>query len=84
VPSFVFGLTLQCILSDTEYAAQSAPTLARWDALRHTWRAGRPGNYETFVNFEFMAKEITRTIVRSLGLIATLFTPWSETLGKWC
>ncbi len=50
------------------------------------------GNYATFVNFEFVAEEIVRTIVGSLGLIAavplttaiaTVFALRSETLGKW-
>lgn len=50
------------------------------------------GNYGTFVNFEFVAEEIVRTIVGSLGLIAavplttaiaTLFALRAESLGKW-
>jgi uncharacterized membrane protein len=50
------------------------------------------GNYGIFVNFEFVAEEIVRTMVGSLGLIAavplttaiaTLFALRSESLGKW-
>ena len=50
------------------------------------------GNYGTFVNFEFVAEEIVRTIVGSLGLIAavpvttaiaTFFALQTESFGQW-
>ncbi len=66
------------------YAGAALPMLLMFSLGR--------GNYATFVNFEFVAEEIVRTIVGSLGLIAavplttaiaTLFALRSETLGKW-
>jgi uncharacterized membrane protein len=66
------------------YAGAALPLLLMFSLSR--------GNYATFVNFEFVAEEIVRTIVGSLGLIAavplttaiaTLFALRSETLGKW-
>jgi uncharacterized membrane protein len=66
------------------YAGAALPMLLMFSLGR--------GNYGTFVNFEFVAEEIVRTIVGSLGLIAavplttaiaTLFALRSEALGKW-
>jgi uncharacterized membrane protein len=66
------------------YAGAALPLLLMFSLSR--------GNYATFINFEFVAEEIVRTIVGSLGLIAavplttaiaTLFALRSETLGKW-
>jgi uncharacterized membrane protein len=66
------------------YAGAALPMLLMFSLGR--------GNYATFVNFEFVAEEIVRTIVGSLGLIAavplttaiaSLFALRSETLGKW-
>ncbi len=66
------------------YAGAALPMLLMFSLGR--------GNYGTFVNFEFVAEEIVRTIVGSLGLIAavplttaiaTFFALRSETLGKW-
>lgn len=66
------------------YAGAALPMLLMFSLAR--------GNYATFVNFEFVAEEIVRTIVGSLGLIAavplttaiaTLFALRAETLGKW-
>lgn len=66
------------------YAGAALPMLLMFSLGR--------GNYGTFVNFEFVAEEIVRTIVGSLGLIAavplttaiaTLFALRAETLGKW-
>jgi uncharacterized membrane protein len=50
------------------------------------------GDYGTLVNFEFVAEEIVRTLVGSLGLVAAvplttaiaiLFALRAESLGKW-
>jgi uncharacterized membrane protein len=66
------------------YAGAALPMLLMFSLGR--------GNYATFVNFEFVAEEIVRTIVGSLGLIAavplttaiaTLFALQAHTLGKW-
>jgi uncharacterized membrane protein len=66
------------------YAGASLPMLLMFTLGR--------GNYGTFVNYEFVAEEIVRTMVGSLGLIAavplttaiaTLFALRAETLGKW-
>jgi uncharacterized membrane protein len=66
------------------YAGAALPMLLMFSLGR--------GNYGTFVNFEFVAEEIVRTIVGSLGLIAavplttaiaTYFALRSETLGRW-
>jgi uncharacterized membrane protein len=66
------------------YAGAALPMLLMFSLGR--------GNYGTFINFEFVAEEIVRTIVGSLGLvaavplttaIATLFALRSEALGKW-
>ena len=66
------------------YAGAALPLLLMFSLGR--------GNYATFVNFEFVAEEIVRTIVGSLGLIAavplttaiaTLFALRAESLGKW-
>jgi uncharacterized membrane protein len=66
------------------YAGAALPMLLMFSLGR--------GNYGTFVNYEFVAEEIVRTIVGSLGLIAavpmttaiaTLFALRAETLGKW-
>jgi uncharacterized membrane protein len=66
------------------YAGAALPMLLMFSLGR--------GNYGTFVNFEFVAEEIVRTIVGSLGLvaavplttaIATLFALRAKTLGKW-
>jgi uncharacterized membrane protein len=66
------------------YAGAALPMLLMFSLGR--------GNYATFINFEFVAEEIVRTIVGSLGLIAavplttaiaTLFALRSEELGKW-
>jgi uncharacterized membrane protein len=66
------------------YAGAALPMLLMFSLGR--------GSYGTFVNFEFVAEEIVRTIVGSLGLIAavplttaiaTFFALRSETLGKW-
>jgi uncharacterized membrane protein len=66
------------------YAGAALPMLLMFSLGR--------GNYGTFINFEFVAEEIVRTIVGSLGLIAavplttaiaTFFALRSETLGKW-
>jgi uncharacterized membrane protein len=66
------------------YAGAALPMLLMFSLGR--------GNYGTFVNFEFVAEEIVRTIVGSLGLIAavplttviaTFFALRSEALGKW-
>jgi uncharacterized membrane protein len=66
------------------YAGAALPMLLMFSLGR--------GNYATFINFEFVAEEIVRTIVGSLGLIAavplttaiaTLFALRSEALGKW-
>jgi uncharacterized membrane protein len=66
------------------YAGAALPMLLMFSLGR--------GNYATFINFEFVAEEIVRTMVGSLGLIAAvplttaiaaLFALRSETLGKW-
>lgn len=66
------------------YAGAALPMLLMFSLGR--------GDYGTFVNYEFVAEEIVRTIVGSLGLIAavplttaiaTFFALRSETLGKW-
>ncbi|MGE5376903.1 MAG: YibE/F family protein [Bacteroidota bacterium] len=66
------------------YAGAALPMLLMFSLGR--------GNYGTFVNFEFVAEEIVRTIVGSLGLIAavplttaiaTLFALRQESLGQW-
>jgi len=66
------------------YAGAALPMLLMFSLGR--------GNYGTFVNFEFVAEEIVRTIVGSLGLIAavplttaiaTFFALRLEKLGKW-
>ncbi len=66
------------------YAGAALPMLLMFSLGR--------GNYGTFVNYEFVAEEIVRTIVGSLGLIAavplttaiaTFFALRSDSLGKW-
>lgn len=66
------------------YAGASLPTLLMFSLAR--------GDYGYIVNFSFIAEEIARTLVGSLGLIAAVpittaiaifFTQRSETLGKW-
>jgi uncharacterized membrane protein len=66
------------------YAGAALPMLLMFSLGR--------GNYGTFINFEFVAEEIVRTIVGSLGLIAavplttaiaTFFALRLESLGKW-
>jgi uncharacterized membrane protein len=66
------------------YAGASLPMLLMFSLGR--------GDYATLVNFEFVAEEIVRTLVGSLGLItavplttaiAILFALRSESLGKW-
>ena len=66
------------------YAGAALPMLLMFSLGR--------GDYGTFVNYEFVAEEIVRTIVGSLGLIAavplttaiaTFFALRSESLGKW-
>ncbi|MBV6394102.1 MAG: hypothetical protein KPEEDBHJ_03348 [Anaerolineales bacterium] len=66
------------------YAGASLPTLLMFSLAR--------GDYGYIVNFSFIAEEIARTLVGSLGLIAAVpittaiaifFTQRSESLGKW-
>lgn len=66
------------------YAGASLPMLLMFSLAR--------GDYGYIVNFSFIAEEIARTLVGSLGLIAAVpittaiaifFTQRSETLGKW-
>jgi uncharacterized membrane protein len=66
------------------YAGASLPMLLMFSLGR--------GDYGTLVNFEFVAEEIVRTLVGSLGLIAAvplttaiaiLFALRAESLGKW-
>jgi len=66
------------------YAGASLPMLLMFTLGR--------GNYGTLVNFEFVAEEIVRTLVGSLGLIAAvplttaiaiLFALRADSLGKW-
>jgi uncharacterized membrane protein len=66
------------------YAGAALPMLLMFSLGR--------GNYGTFINFEFVAEEIVRTIVGSLGLIAavplttaiaTFFALRLESLGNW-
>jgi uncharacterized membrane protein len=66
------------------YAGAALPMLLMFSLGR--------GNYGTFINFEFVAEEIVRTMVGSLGLIAAVplttaiaafFALRSEMLGKW-
>jgi uncharacterized membrane protein len=66
------------------YAGAALPMLLMFSLGR--------GNYATFVNYEFVAEEIVRTIVGSLGLIAavplttaiaTFFALRAAALGKW-
>lgn len=66
------------------YAGASLPMLLMFSLGR--------GEYGTLVNFEFVAEEIVRTLVGSLGLIAAvplttaiaiLFVLRADSLGKW-
>lgn len=66
------------------YAGAALPMLLMFSLGR--------GNYGIFINYEFVAEEIVRTMVGSLGLIAavpltTAIATWfalrAETLGKW-
>ena len=66
------------------YAGASLPMLLMFSLGR--------GDYGTLVNFEFVAEEIVRTLVGSLGLIAAvplttaiaiLFALRADALGKW-
>lgn len=66
------------------YAGASLPMLLMFSLGR--------GDYGTLVNFEFVAEEIVRTLVGSLGLVAAvplttsiaiLFALRSESLGRW-
>lgn len=66
------------------YAGASLPMLLMFSLAR--------GDYGYIVNFSFIAEEIARTLVGSLGLIAAVpittaiaifFTQRSESLGKW-
>jgi uncharacterized membrane protein len=66
------------------YAGASLPMLLMFSLAR--------GNYGNLVNFEFIAEEIVRTLVGSLGLIAAvplttaiaiLFALRADSLGKW-
>ncbi len=66
------------------YAGASLPMLLMFSLGR--------GDYGTLVNFEFVAEEIVRTLVGSLGLVAAvplttgiaiLFALRSASLGKW-
>ena len=66
------------------YAGASLPMLLMFSLGR--------GDYGTLVNFEFVAEEIVRTLVGSLGLvtavplttaIAILFALRADSLGKW-
>lgn len=66
------------------YAGASLPMLLMFSMGR--------GNYGTLVNFQFVAEEIVRTLVGSLGLIAAvplttgiaiLFALRADSLGKW-
>ncbi len=66
------------------YAGASLPMLLMF-SLGH-------GNYGTIINFSFIAEEVVRTLVGSLGLIAAvpfttaiaiLFTQRTESLGRW-
>jgi uncharacterized membrane protein len=66
------------------YAGAALPMLLMFSLGR--------GNYGNFVNFEFVAEEIVRTIVGSLGLIAavplttaiaTFFALRAESFGQW-
>ncbi len=64
-----------------------------WSCWKGTIRASQArGDYGTLVNFEFIAEEIVRTLVGSLGLIAAvllttaiaiLFALKADSLGKW-
>jgi uncharacterized membrane protein len=66
------------------YAGASLPMLLLFSLAR--------GDYAFLVNYAFIAEEIVRTLVGSLGLIAAvpittaiaiLFTQRAESLGKW-
>ncbi|HSQ38826.1 MAG TPA: YibE/F family protein [Anaerolineales bacterium] len=66
------------------YAGTSLPTLLMFSLNR--------GNYATLINFEFVAQEIVRTLVGSLGLIAAVpittviaaaLALYSHRLGEW-
>jgi uncharacterized membrane protein len=66
------------------YAGASLPMLLMFSLAR--------GNYGNLVNFEFIAEEIVRTLVGSLGLIAAVplttaiaivFALRADSLGKW-
>ncbi|MEO8357330.1 MAG: YibE/F family protein [Chloroflexota bacterium] len=66
------------------YAGSSLPMLLMFSLGR--------GDYGTLINFEFVAEEIVRTLVGSLGLIAAvplttviaiLFALRADSLGKW-
>lgn len=66
------------------YAGASLPMLLMFSLAR--------GNYGNLINFEFIAEEIVRTLVGSLGLIAAvplttaiaiLFALRADSLGKW-
>ena len=66
------------------YAGASLPMLLMF-SLGH-------GNYGYIINFSFIAEEVVRTLVGSLGLIAAvplttaiaiLFAQKAESLGRW-
>jgi uncharacterized membrane protein len=66
------------------YAGASLPMLLMFSLAR--------GDYSTLVNYSFIAEEIVRTLVGSLGLIAAVpittvvaifFAQRSESLGRW-
>ncbi len=66
------------------YAGASLPTLLMFSLNR--------GNYATLINFEFIAEEVVRTLVGSLGLIAAVpittaiaaaLALYSHRLGEW-
>jgi uncharacterized membrane protein len=66
------------------YAGASLPMLLMFSLAR--------GDYGYLVNFSFIAEEIVRTLVGSLGLIAAVpittavaifFAQRSESLGRW-
>jgi uncharacterized membrane protein len=66
------------------YAGASLPMLLLFSLAR--------GDYGFLVNYSFIAEEIVRTLVGSLGLIAAVplttaiaifFTQKAESLGKW-
>jgi len=66
------------------YAGAALPMLLMFSLER--------GNYGFLINFEFIAEEIVRTLVGSLGLvtavplttaIAIFFAPRTDSLGTW-